>query len=82
MILKTLILTTEMYGAEKGQYRCQIEFADDYSKQTINLSAATSGKILEIVGDQLIEASEHLARSIRPAVEAAFNGPALPAPDE
>ncbi|MGY8771722.1 MAG: hypothetical protein ACKVG9_00050 [Rhodospirillales bacterium] len=79
MILKQLSINREEYGPEKGTYRTRIEFIGDYTHQSICLPAETSTRLLDLVGDLLIEAGENLAKSIKPAIEAATNR-ALPPP--
>jgi hypothetical protein len=78
MLLKNLIIHREEYGQDKGTYRARVEFMNDYTHQSIILPAETSLRLLDLVGDLLIEAGENLAKSIKPAIETATNRTLLP----
>jgi hypothetical protein len=79
MQLDSLRISAETYGPNKGKYNCTVSYTGSYSSHSLMLGHDTSARIIDVIGELLIEASVEMAQNIKPAIEAAQT-PAIAAP--
>lgn len=79
MQLKSLIISLEEWGANKGKYTGTISFVSTHGQVQINVNEAVSRQILSAVADQLVSEAQSTATLLKSEILESASIPRLEA---
>lgn len=77
--LQSINLYSSSYGTDKGKLTGSVKFATNFGEISISPSLETQAKIIEIMGDEIVNATKEAAADMQTAVNEAIERQRAPA---